>query len=200
MLGGAATVYAAIQTIDSLIPLMTIFIQLSPVEAIGRNNINGKCVCVLMCLWICMIFEVRSWLHVFIICLFPGRNILYFSCLSPWGWNVLTHNCSCDSIVPSFLQRQISWVGHNGKVNSQFVRSGSNLADWQLFHRVVNSDGQIGEVDSQMSSAAKSLIPRLRWAGRAGHLELASRDVTAEDDTRMGCKGEEAGRWLKGYS
>lgn len=118
----------------------------------------------------------------------------------PLGWNVLTHNCSCDSTAPSFLQRQISWVHHNGKVNNQFVRSGSNLADWQLFHGVVNSDGQIGEVDSQKSSAAKSLIPRLRWAGRPGHLELASRDVTAEDDTRMGCKGEETGRWLKGYS
>lgn len=199
MLGGVATVYAAIQTIDSLIPLMTIFTQFSPLEAIGRNNINRKWVCVLTCLWICMIFEVRSWLHIFIMCLFPGRNILYFSCPSPWGWNVQIHNCSCDSTAPSFLRSQISWGGPNGKVNNQFVRSGSNVADWQLFHRVVNSDGQIGEVDSQKSSSAKSLIPRLRWAGRAGHLELASRDVTAED-VRMGCKGEEAGRWLKGYS
>lgn len=200
MLGGVATMYAAIQTIDSLIPLMTIFTQFSPLEAIGRNNINRKWVCVLTCLWICMIFEVRSWLHIFIMCLFPGRNILCFSCPSPWGWNVLIHNCSCDSTAPSFLRSQISWGGPNGKVNNQFVRSGSNVADWQLFHRVVNSDGQIGEVDSQKSSSAKSLIPRLRWAGRAGHLELASRDVTAEDDVRMGCKGEEAGRWLKGYS
>lgn len=200
MLGGVATVYAAIQTIDSLIPLMTIFTQFSPLEAIGRNNINGKCVSVFMCLWICMIFEVRGWLHIVIMCLFPGRNILYFSCPSPWGWNVLIHNCSCDSTAPSFLQSQISWGGPNGKVNNHFLRSGSKVADWQLFHRVVNSDGQIGEVDSQKSSAAKSLIPRLRWAGRAGHLELASRDVTAEDDVRMGCKGEKAGRWLKGYS
>ena len=46
MLGGAAAVYAVIQTIDFLIPLMTIFTQFSPLEAIGRNNLNGKCVCV----------------------------------------------------------------------------------------------------------------------------------------------------------
>lgn len=153
-----------------------------------------------MCLWICMIFEVMSWLHIFIMCLFPGRNILSFSCPSPWGWNVLTHNWTCDSTAPSFLQSQKSWAGHNGKVNNQFVRSGSNVPDWQLFHRVVNSDGQIGEVESQQNSAAKSLILRLGWAKRDGHLEWASRDVTAEDDERTGYKDEEAGRWLKGYS